>query len=64
MRKLLCVAALLGGSLLPLVSTAVGAPPVVVTRPTVVVTGPHHRYYHNGRYYNHRYSHRGHWYYR
>jgi len=64
MRKLLCVAALLGGSLLPLAPTAVGAP-VVVPRPTgVVVTGPHHRYYHNGRYYNHRYYHRGHWYYR
>ena len=63
MRKLLCVAALFGGSLLPLAPTAVGAP-VVVTRPTVVVTGPHHRYYHNGRYYNHRYYHRGHWYYR
>jgi hypothetical protein len=63
MRKLLSVAALLGGSLLPLMPAV--AAPVVVPMPTGgVVTGPHHRYYHNGRYYNHRYYHRGHWYYR
>jgi hypothetical protein len=77
MRKLLCVATLLGGALLPLVPPAVAAvdvtrPAVDVTRPTVdvtrpttgVVTSPGHRYHYRGRYYNHRHYYRGHWYYR
>lgn len=58
MRKLLYVAALLGGSLLPLAQPAGAAPPVV--------TGPHHNYYrHHYRHpYHHRYYYRGRWYYR
>jgi hypothetical protein len=58
MRKLLYVAALLGGSLLPL------AQPVAVAAP--VVTRPHHNYYrhHYYRHPSHRYYYRGRWYYR
>ena len=61
MRKLLCVAALFGGFLLPVTPQAEAAP--------VVVTSPHHYYHHYRHHYYghrpyHRYYYRGHWHYR
>jgi hypothetical protein len=53
MRNLLYVAALLGGSLLPLAQPA-GAAAVVVTRP--------HGYYYNRHYYHHPYYHHPYYY--
>lgn len=61
MRKLAFIAALLGGSLLPIATPAVAA--VVVTRAHPAYH-PRGRYYYRGRYYSHRYYNRGHWYYR
>lgn len=60
MRKLVCVAALLGGSLLPIVTPAVAA---VITR-SHPAFHPRGRYHYRGRYYDHRYFYRGRWYYR
>ena len=62
MRKLICVAALLGGSMLPMVPSIVAQ--VVVHRPgrTVVVRSrPRGRFRHRGRWYSHRARRRGHW---
>ena len=59
MRKLIYIAALLGGSLLPM------APPAEAQR--AVVVRPHRtrvrrrRYFHRGRWYSHRRFRRGHW---
>ena len=58
MRKLLCLAALLAGFLLPLAPSGTAA---------AVVTTPHHRYHYRYPYrhrHYHRYNHHGHWYYR
>ena len=59
MRKLIFVAAVLGGSFLPM------APPAEAQR--VVVVSPHParrgRFFHRGRWYHHRRFQRGRWYY-
>jgi len=66
MRKLTWLAALLSGSLLPMVAP-VAAP--VTTGQHVAVGRPHsscpasHRYFHRGRFYNHRTFYNGRWYY-
>jgi hypothetical protein len=67
MAKFICLGALLGGSLLQMVSPAIAS--VVVTRPHVHVgrsSSSHRapgRYYHRGRFYNHRYFYGGRWHY-
>src|SRR5262249_4838096 len=57
MRKLICLAAVLGGSLLPM------APPAEAQRALVVRPPPGHlvRFSHRGRWYNHRRFRGGHW---
>jgi hypothetical protein len=59
MRKLICVAALLGG-MLPLMPPRAEAQHVVVVRPHPVRRG---RFFHRGRWYNHRRFRRGTWFY-
>jgi len=62
MRKLLWIAALVGGSLLPMAPPAQAQRAVVVS-PRPVRRGRWHRgrYWHRGRWYNHRRFRRGHW---
>ncbi len=57
MRKLFCLAAVLGGMLVP-VAPPVLAQPVVVFRPHPAHRG---RFFHRGHWYNHRAMRRGHW---
>ena len=59
MRKLIFIAALLGGSLLPT------EPPGEAQHGVVVRPHPAHRgrFFHHGRWYNHRRFQRGHWFY-
>ena len=64
MRKLICVGALLGGSLLPMVPSAVAQ--VVVQKPgqTLIFRNRREarRFYHRNRFRNRRYFYRGRWY--
>ena len=60
MKKLICIAALLGGSLLPMVPPATAQ--VIVHRPgRTVVVGRRGRFMHRGRWYRHRAWRRGRW---
>jgi hypothetical protein len=64
MRKLFYVAALLGGSLLPMAPPAEAQRAVVMRPPVVVRSHPRRgRFFYRGRWYNHRRFRRGHWHY-
>jgi hypothetical protein len=62
MRKRICVAALLGGWLLPMTPLAEAQRPVAV-RPHPAFRGHRGRFFYRGRWYNHRGLRRGRWYY-
>jgi len=62
MKKLICLAALLSGSLVPMVPPAIAQVAHKPWHHVMVKPGPG-QFFHRGRWYNHRYLHHGHWHY-